>query len=125
MATWWAFPLSLRSPLYSDEKNGAVPAWDDLELPQVVRDFTAAVLAVQERKVDGVCAMLDPYVQAGPGTVSLQLYMLIFRYYIEAMAIGPHSRPEMHKKLEAFLNVLPPGGSTGWGLSGAPWPIYQ
>jgi len=90
-------------------KNGAVPAWDDLDLPQVVRDFTAAVLAVQERKVDGVCAMLDPYVQAGPGTISLQLYMLIFRYYIEAMAIGPHSRPEMHKKLEAFLNVLPPG----------------
>ncbi len=90
-------------------RKGAIPQWQDLDLPGVIRDFTDSVIAVQAREVAGVCSRLEPYVEKGPSDNSLQLYTLLFRYYIEAMAIEKHPRPLMQRKLESFLEHLPAG----------------
>lgn len=92
-----------------ERRKGPIPDWQDLDLPRVIRDFTESVLAVQARKVTGVCSKLEPYLGKGPGENSLQFYTLLFRYYIEAMAIEKHPRPMILRKLESFLDYLPAG----------------
>ncbi|HTL60279.1 MAG TPA: class I SAM-dependent methyltransferase [Nitrospira sp.] len=106
-----AVGISILAPIACvlKRRNAAFPDWQDLDLPRVIRDYTEAVLAVQARKVAGVCSRLETYVEKGPGENSLQLYTLLFRYYIEAMAIEKHPRPLILRKLESFLEHLPAG----------------
>lgn len=103
--------ISLVAPIafVLQRRQGTIPNWHDLDLPKTIRDFTNAVVAVQARNVSGVCAKLKPYVEKGPGEISLQFYTLLFRYYVEAMAIERQPRPRLQRELEAFAEHLPAG----------------
>ncbi len=91
-------------------RQGTVPSWDDLELPDSVRDFTAAVAALQRGEVDGIVDMLRPYVHSKSAEISLQFYTLMFRFYVEAMALDPqYDRSDVHRAIEEFLRHLPQG----------------
>ncbi len=89
-------------------RKGKVPSWEDLPLPRVIYDFTEAVSEVRARKVSAVAGKLQPYVEDGPGEIGLQLYLHIYRYVIEAMAINREWK-KLDGALEQFLSCLPPG----------------
>lgn len=88
-----------------------VPDWKDFDLDPRVRDFAWAVKMIQQRKPAGVVERLKPIIEAGPRGSSMQFFLHVFRFYIEAMALDHHFRhADLVKAIhDHLLPNLPPG----------------